>query len=105
MPRVTTWKVPVALWVLGMITKVALSFFVSDIVDSWVGDFSGFLAMVAGVLFAFSRARSSTTAGAPLIRGPEGWSLTSITRSLGWLGSTAPRTAPRPRGDTSPTAG
>jgi hypothetical protein len=53
----------VALWVLRMITKAALSFFVSDTVDSWVGGFFGFLAMITGVLFAFSRAQEVNDRG------------------------------------------
>jgi len=57
MPRVTTWKVPVALWVCGFVTRVALSFLVSDTVGSWVGGIFGFLTVVTGGLYAFSRAR------------------------------------------------
>jgi hypothetical protein len=55
--------VPVVLGVLGMITKIALSFLVSDTVGSWVGGFFGFLAMVTGVLYAFSRARELNDRG------------------------------------------
>jgi hypothetical protein len=55
MPRVTTWKVPLALFMAGFVLKVAFSILVSDTVGSWVGGTLGFLALVAAVLYAWNQ--------------------------------------------------
>jgi hypothetical protein len=46
MPRVRTWKVPVALWLLGFLAKIVFSILVSDAVGTWVGGTFGFFAVV-----------------------------------------------------------
>lgn len=55
MPRVTTWKVPLVLWLFGFVAKAGLSILVSDTVGSWVGGAFGFLALVTTVLWAVTR--------------------------------------------------
>lgn len=59
MPRVTTWKVPVGLWLFGLVVKIALSFLISDTVGSWVGGTFGFLAMVTAGLYAWHLSREN----------------------------------------------
>lgn len=59
MPRVTTWKVPLALWLLGLVVKFALSILVSDTVGNWVGGTFGFLALVTLLLYAWNQSREA----------------------------------------------
>jgi hypothetical protein len=59
MPRVTTWKVPLALWLFGFVAKVALSILVSDTVGSWVGGAFGFLGLVTLGLLAWNQSREA----------------------------------------------
>jgi hypothetical protein len=59
MPRVTTWKVPLALWLLAGAVKIALSFLVSETVGSWAGGAIGFLALVSLVLLGRTRSREA----------------------------------------------
>jgi hypothetical protein len=55
MPRVTTWKVPLAFFLTGFVAKVALSILVSDTVGSWVGGTLGFFAFVTTWLYAWNQ--------------------------------------------------
>jgi hypothetical protein len=55
MPRVTTWKIPLALWLLGFAAKVGLSIMVNDTLGTWVGGVLGFLALVTLVMWASHR--------------------------------------------------
>ncbi|RBY97496.1 hypothetical protein DQ237_00630 [Blastococcus sp. TF02-8] len=61
MPRVTTWKVPVGLWLSGLVAKIVLSLAVSETVGSWVGGTLGLLALVSGLLLARERSRKYGT--------------------------------------------
>jgi hypothetical protein len=58
-PRVTTWKVPLALWLFGFVVKVVLSILVNDTVGSWVGGAFGFLALVSLGLLGWNRSREA----------------------------------------------
>jgi hypothetical protein len=55
MPRVTTWKIPLALWLLGFAVKIGLSIMVDDTLGTWVGGVLGFLALVTLVMWASQR--------------------------------------------------
>ena len=55
MPRVTTWKVPLALWVTGFILNMLLSAVVSESVARWVAGPLGFLALVTFVMYGYHR--------------------------------------------------
>lgn len=57
--RVTSWKVPVGLWLFGLVVKIALSILISDTVGSWVGGAFGFLALVTGGLYAWYLSRET----------------------------------------------
>jgi riboflavin transporter FmnP len=59
MPRVTTWKVPLALWLFGFVVKIVLSILISETVGSWVGGTFGFLALVTSVLYAWNQSREA----------------------------------------------
>ena len=52
MPRVTTWKVPVGLWLCGLTAKIVLSLLVGETVGDRVGGTLGFLALVSAALLA-----------------------------------------------------
>ena len=67
MPRVTTWKLPLALWLLGLVSKLALSM-VSDTLGTWVGGTFGFLSVVT--LYLWSRGREARAPAGSL--GPQG---------------------------------
>jgi riboflavin transporter FmnP len=51
MPEVTTWKLPVGLWLAGFLLKILLSIFINDTVGNWVGGTLGFLAVVTFMLW------------------------------------------------------
>jgi hypothetical protein len=55
MPRVTTWKVSAALWVLGFLAKIVFSVLVSDTVGTWIGGIFGFFAVVTLLLWLAQR--------------------------------------------------
>ena len=57
MPRVTTWKLPLALWLLALVSKLALSIMVSDTWGTWVGGTFGFLSVIT--LYLWSRGRQA----------------------------------------------
>jgi len=96
MPRVTTWKVPAALWALGFVAKIGLSFLVSDTVGSWVGGVLGFLALGTAVLYAYSRARDLNVRDGDPGQGSEGLDL---------FRARPESAAPEPRGDTPRSEG
>lgn len=55
MPRIATWKLPVALWLLGLLAKIVVSALVSDSAGTWVGGAFGFLAVVTLLLWLAQR--------------------------------------------------
>ncbi len=63
MPRVTTWKLPLGLWIVGFVLKIALSLLVSDSVGNWVGGVFGFLSVVTFALYAGSKRHASEMDG------------------------------------------
>ena len=55
MPRVTTFKIPLTLWLLAWAAKIGLSILVSDALGTWVGGALGFLAFVTLTMWALQR--------------------------------------------------
>ena len=51
MPEVTTWKLPVGLWLAGFLLKILLSILINDTVGNWVGGTLGFLAVATFFLW------------------------------------------------------
>jgi hypothetical protein len=51
MPRITTWKIPLALGLTGLILTVALGILVGRTIGTWVGWTFGFLAFVTAMLW------------------------------------------------------
>jgi hypothetical protein len=51
MPEVTTWKLPVGLWLAGFLLKMLLSILINDTVGNWVGGTLGSLAAVTFFLW------------------------------------------------------
>ena len=62
MPKVTTWKIPVALWVAGFIAKVIFSIVINDTVGNWVGGTLGFLAFVTFGLYSWHLSKEQKSA-------------------------------------------
>ena len=55
MLRVTTWKVPLGLWITGFVLNMVLSAVVSQSVGRWVGGPLGILALVTFVMYGYHR--------------------------------------------------
>lgn len=55
MPRITTWKLPLALWLLGLVAKIGLSVLVDDALGTWIGGALGFVGLLTFILWASQR--------------------------------------------------